>query len=347
LLNLEAVAKKRYCGKKMIKSIYTTNGSCTYELSIEKINNVYNNENPTLLWVDLTLEKGDLSIDEIALLTDTFKFHELSVEDCLFPLYNPKVEEFDNYLFVNTHGVRLKTMDLSEFDESIYELDIFLGKNLLVTVHTEELIFIENMMQKARFKPQVELKNIDTLLYNILSKIVANLELTMEKISDKIDILEDKILSDTTPEMMEEILDLKKVLLSMRKITDPQKNVYSFFSRENNEYIKPTYSAYFRDITDQLDRLNKTINYNSQMIGSLITIYMSAVTLKLNEIMKFLTIIATIFMPILILASYYGMNVSFPEKQIIGEAGTWFFAIFLILVSTLGIIMYMKKKKWF
>jgi magnesium transporter len=133
----------------------------------------------------------------------------------------------------------------------------------------------------------------------------------------------------------------------MRKISDPQKNVYSFFSRENNEYIRDSYSAYFRDITDQLNSLNKTINYNSQMISSLIAIYMSSVTLKLNETMKFLSIIATIFLPILICASYYGMNVAFPEIKILGETGTWFFAIFLILVSTLGIVLYMKKKKWF
>ncbi|MBR3628227.1 MAG: magnesium transporter CorA family protein [Elusimicrobia bacterium] len=330
----------------MIRSIYVNNGVCQQEESIENINKIYNNE-PSLLWVDITLEKGDLSTDEIALLTDTFKFHELSVEDCLFPLYNPKVEEFDNYLFVNTHGIRLKTMNLAEFDESMYELDIFLAKNLIVTAHTEELEFLDTLMHKAMLKPQIELKSMETLLYKLLSKVVDNLEHTMEKISDKIDLLEDKVLEDPHPDVMEQILDLKKVLLSMRKIADPQKNVYSFFSRENNEYIRDSYSAYFRDITDQLNSLNKTINYNSQMISSLIAIYMSSVTLKLNETMKFLSIIATIFLPILIVASYYGMNVAFPEINILGQTGTWFLAIFLILAATFGIILYMKKKKWF
>ncbi|MBR3654079.1 MAG: magnesium transporter CorA family protein [Elusimicrobia bacterium] len=330
----------------MIKSIYVNNGICQQEESIENINKIYSN-NPSLLWVDITLEKGDLSTDEIALLTDTFKFHELSVEDCLFPLYNPKVEEFDNYLFVNTHGIRLKTMNLAEFDESMYELDIFLSTNLIVTAHTEELEFLDGLMHKAMLKPQIELKSMETLLYKILSKVVDNLEHTMEKISDKIDLLEDKVLEDPHPDDMEQILDLKKVLLSMRKIADPQRNVYSFFARENNEYIRESYSAYFRDITDQLNSLNKTINYNSQMISSLIAIYMSSVTLKLNETMKFLSIIATIFLPILIFASYYGMNVAFPEIKILGETGTWFFAIFLILASTCGIILYMKRKKWF
>jgi len=330
----------------MIKSIYVNNGICQQEESIENINKIYSN-NPSLLWVDITLEKGDLSTDEIALLTDTFKFHELSVEDCLFPLYNPKVEEFDNYLFVNTHGIRLKTMDLAEFDEYMYELDIFLSSNLIVTAHTEELEFLDTLMHKAMLKPQVELKSMETLLYKILSKVIDNLEHTMEKISDKIDLLEDKVLEDPHPDVMEQILDLKKVLLSMRKIADPQKNVYSFFSRENNEYIRDSYSAYFRDITDQLNSLNKTINYNSQMISSLIAIYMSSVTLKLNETMKFLSIIATIFLPVLIVASYYGMNVAFPEINILGQTGTWFLAIFLILAATFGIILYMKNKKWF
>ena len=330
----------------MIRAIYLKNGICDYEFEIEKISNIYKS-NLSLMWVDITLEKGDLSTDEIALLTDTFKFHELSVEDCLFPLYNPKVEEFDNYLFVSTHSIRLKAIDLSEFDESVYEVDIFLSKNLIVTVHTEELQFIDSLMQKAKLKPQIELKNIDNLLYNILSKIVDNLERTMDKISDKIALLEDEVLENPNPDLMEEILDLKKVLLSMRKISDPQKNVYSFFSRENNEYVNPSYSAYFRDVTDQLDRLNKTITYNSQMISSLITVYMSSVTIKLNETMKFLSIIATIFLPVLIFASYYGMNVAFPEIKLFGQTGTWLFAVFLILISTFGIFLYMKKKKWF
>ncbi len=330
----------------MIRSIYIHNGSCRQEINIEKINKVYH-ENPSLLWVDITLEKGDLSTDEIALLTDTFKFHELSVEDCLFPLYNPKVEEFDNYLFVNTHGIRLKNMNMAEFDESMYELDIFLAQNLIVTAHTDELEFLETLMHKAMLKPQIELKNMETVLYKILSKVVSNLESTMDKISDKIDLIEDKVLEDPNPKLMEEILDLKKVLLSMRKIADPQKNVYAFFSRENSEYIREAYSAYFRDITDQLNSLNKTINYNSQMISSLIAIYMSSITIKLNETMKFLSIIATMFLPILIVASYYGMNVAFPEIKLIGETGTWFFAIFMILAATLAIILYMKNKKWF
>ncbi|MBQ3834197.1 MAG: magnesium transporter CorA family protein [Elusimicrobia bacterium] len=329
----------------MIRSVYIHNGSCRHEESIEKINNIYH-ENPSLLWVDITLEKGDLSTDEIALLTDTFKFHELSVEDCLFPLYNPKVEEFDNYLFVNTHGIRLKNMNMAEFDESMYELDIFLSQNLIVTAHTDDLEFLETLMHKAMLKPQIELKNIETVLYKILSKVVSNLENTMDKISDKIDLIEDKVLEDPNPKLMEEILDLKKVLLSMRKIADPQKNVYAFFSRENNEYIKESYSAYFRDITDQLNSLNKTINYNSQMISSLIAIYMSSITIKLNETMKFLSVIATIFLPILIVASYYGMNVAFPEIKFLGDTGTWFFAIFMILAATFGIIFYMKKNKW-
>ena len=198
----------------MIKAIYINKSTCKTEFNIERINKVYA-ENPSLLWVDITLEKGDLSTDEIALLTDTFKFHELSVEDCLFPLYNPKVEEFDNYLFVNTHGIRLKTMNLAEFDEFMYELDIFLSSNLIVTAHTEELEFLDSLMHKAMLKPQIELKSIETLLYKILSKVVDNLEHTMEKISDKMDLLEDKVLEDPHPDVMEQILDLKKVLLSI------------------------------------------------------------------------------------------------------------------------------------
>ncbi len=106
-------------------------------------------------------------------------------------------------------------------------------------------------------------------------------------------------------------------------------------------------AAYFRDIYFQFDRVNQSIASYNQIIGSLLEIYVSGVTLKLNEVIKFLTIIATVFLPALFITSYYGMNVRFPEHRLFGVDFVWYFVMAIMVVSTLGIYVYIKKKKWF
>jgi magnesium transporter len=330
----------------MIKAIYAKNGAGAVEICIDKIPGILE-QKPRLLWLDITIENNDLSSEEIALLSDVFKFHELSIEDCLFPQYHPKAEEFEQYLFVAVHGIRLKAKDLSDFENSIYELDVFIGKDLVVTVHTTELLVIENLFERAKLKPQVELKTLESLLYSIFQKVVSSYEFTLDKLGDRLDALEDKVITDPSAELMQEILDLKKILLNLRKITEPQQHVYSYFSRETLGIISRKYSAYFRDIFFQFDRINQSIAAHNQMIGSILEVYVSGVTLKLNEVMKFLTIIATVLLPAVLIVSYYGMNVSFPEHILFGSKNVWYFAMALIIIFTIATYLYIKKKKWF
>jgi Mg2+ and Co2+ transporters len=330
----------------MIKAIYSYNGEFHTANDSAKISEIMS-KNPRLIWVDILLDNHDLNQDETALLTEAFKFHELSLEDCLFPQYYPKMEEFENYVFGAVHGIQLQPNYLQEFDESIYELNVFAGKGFVVTVHTEELFFIETIYEKAKARPQVELKSLANLMYNIFNKVVSSYEFTMEKIDDKMDALEDAILEDPEKKHMEQILDIKKVVLAIRKIAESQQMAYVYFTRANNSIVSKEYTAYFRDIFFQCARINQSIVIRSQMISGLLEVYMSSVTVKLNEAMKVLTIIATIVMPIFIISSYFGMNVTFPEYSFFGEKGTWFFAVGIMIVAITLLIIYFKKKKWF
>jgi len=330
----------------MIKAIYQQNGEFHTEYDALKIAEEYK-KNPKLIWVDIHLEDNELSLEETALLTDAFKFHELSIEDCLFPQYYPKMEEFENYVFGAVHGIQLKQDYFHDFDESIYELNLFTGKGFVVTVHTEELFFIETLFERAKARPQAELKNMESLLYNIFNKVVSSYELTLEKIDGKMNALEDDILEKPEAENMQEVLDTKKIIFAIRKIAEPQQAAYVFFTRANNNLISREYIAYFRDIFFQCARINQAVIMRSQTAISLLEVYMSSVTLRLTEIMKFLTIIATVLMPLLIISGYYGMNVKFPEYTLFGEHGSWFFAVSLMAVTIVGFLIYFKKKKWF
>jgi len=329
----------------MIKAIYAFNGEFHTENDAAAIAEIVNKK-PKLIWVDILLDNHDISHEETSLLAEAFKFHELSLEDCLFPQYYPKMEEFENYVFSSVHGIQLKPNYLQEFDESIYELDVFAGKDFVVTVHTEELFFIETIFEKAKARPQIELKSLANLMYNIFNKVVSSYEFTLEKIDDKMDILEDAILADPEKKQMEEILNIKKIILAIKKVAESQQMAYVYFTRSNNSIITKEYTAYFRDIFFQCARINQSVVIRSQMISGLLEVYMSSVTVKLNEAMKILTIIATIVMPIFIISSYFGMNVKFPEYSLFGEAGAWFFAVSLMCVAIVALVIYLKKKKF-
>jgi magnesium transporter len=177
--------------------------------------------------------------------------------------------------------------------------------------------------------------------------VVSSYEFTLEKIDDKIESLEDDILEDPETENMQEILDTKKVIFAMRKIAESQQVAYVYFTRATNNLVAREYLVYFRDIYTQCARMNQAIVMRSQMVVSLIEVYMSSVTVRLTEVMKFLTIIATVLMPVLIVSGYYGMNVLFPEYAIFGQKGAWFFAVGLMIVTILAMLIYFRKKKWF
>lgn len=330
----------------MIKAIYTKNGDSSTESNIDNIPRILE-QKPKLLWIDINISNNELTGEEIALLSDTFKFHELSIEDCLIPQYHPKVEEFENYVFVAIHGINSKSKDLSDFEDAIYELDMFIGKEYLVTVHAGEILPMETLFQKAKLKPLVELKTIENLLYNIFQKVVNSYELSMDKINDTVDRIEDKVLENPSKELMLEIFSLKKTLVVLRKISEPQKNVYTYFTRETTGIISKKFTAYFRDIFFQFDNINQQIASFNQIIGTILEVYVSGVTLKLNEVIKFLTIIATIFLPAVLVTSYYGMNVAFPEHKVFGTEYVWYFVFAVLIGLTIATYIFIRKKKWF
>ncbi|MDR2436890.1 MAG: hypothetical protein LBD17_02290, partial [Endomicrobium sp.] len=213
----------------MLKAIYSIGNSITSTNNIAQIVRDYS-QNPDLIWIDIFLENHELTQEEASVLSEAFRFHEMSIEDCLFPQYFPKIEEFENYVFGAVHGIQLKPNYFQEFEGSIYELNFFVGKGFIVTVHTEELFFLETLYEKAKARPQVGMKRFESLLYNIFNKVVSSYEFTLEKIDDKMESLEDDILEDPGTQNMEEILDTKKVIFAMRKIAESQQVAYVYFT---------------------------------------------------------------------------------------------------------------------
>ncbi|MDR2708458.1 MAG: magnesium transporter CorA family protein [Elusimicrobiota bacterium] len=330
----------------MLKAIYSDGQKAGFSYNTGDIISIAKSK-PKMIWIDIFLANHEISQEETMLLAEVFKFHEMSIEDCLFPQYFPKAEEFENYVFCAIHGIQLKPNYISDFDDSVYELNIFVGRGFLITVHIEDLFFLETMFEKAKAKWQVDFKSLEKVLYNIFNKVVTSYEFTLEKVDDKIEALEDEILENPETENMEQILDLKKTVFTLRKLSESQQNVYVYFTRSQNEAVSKEYLVYFRDTYFQCVRTNQSVVMRSQMLVSLLDVYMSNVTVKLTEVMQVLTIIATILMPVLVISGYFGMNVEFPEYVFFGQKGAWFFAVGLMIACVAILLIYFKKKKWF
>jgi len=290
------------------------------------------------LWIDM--ESPDDK--DAAIMSEEFGFHELSIEDCIFPQNLPKIEDFDTYYFITIHGI-ISRASIEE-DMEMLEINIFLGKNFIVTVHEQPSVAINTVKEKIRQNPLVLSKGIDLLFHAILDRIVDGYFPLTEQIDDQIEQIEEDILADPTQKNMERFLHLKRIILSMRKIIIPQRTVISRLSRGDIPFIEYNHLVYFRDVYDHLLRIGDMLDMHRELLTNTLEVHLSGTSTRLNAIIKVLTIIATFMMPLTLITSYYGMNIPMPEFT----AGAHGLIIVwgLMIGTTIGLFVFFKHKKW-
>lgn len=291
-----------------------------------------------LLWIDMESPTDK----EVLLLSDDFGFHELSIEDCIFPQNLPKIDAFDTYCFIAVHSIS-QELEIKE-ELKIIEINIFLGKNFIVTVHDQSSPIITILKEKVRQDHSILLKGTDFLLHTILDKIVDNYLPLAEQIDDKIEEIEEKVLTNPTGENISYILDLKRYILSLRKIIIPQRVVISRLSRGDISFVSSKTLMYFRDIYDHLVRIGDMLDMYRELLTNTLEVYLSGTSTKLNEVIKVLTVIATFMMPLTLITSYYGMNIPLPEFT---EDGNGIFIVWSLMIGvTVGLFVFFKYKRW-
>lgn len=297
-----------------------------------------------ILWVDI--HKPDDK--ELKILSDVFNFHPLAIDDCSHYTDLPKIDEFEDHVFIVIHSV-LYDKELSEIKKP--ELDIFLSRNYVVTVHEEELKTININLDKVRKNPGMLTKGADFLLYNIIDVSVDNYMSLLDYWDDRIEDLEDKVLGGKIDDAMPKIIDMKRNIIDLRRSITPQRDVINKLARRDSQLISAKNVVYFRDIYDHIARIHELLEADRDLIAGTFEIYLSAVSNRMNEIMKRLTIVATIFMPLTLIAGVYGMNFNpaasrwnMPELN--WEYG-YVFVVGLMIAITLGMMVYFKRKKWF
>ncbi|NQT22203.1 MAG: magnesium/cobalt transporter CorA [Candidatus Omnitrophica bacterium] len=317
--------------------LYENDGNCRVIEKLEDIKKEVKNKD-ALLW--LNVEKP--TEKDMELLIQCFNFHPLAIEDCLTSIQRPKIDRYDDYLFIVLHAA---TLSPHKDKATSLELDTFIGQNFIVTVHMKPIKSVASARSRCIKNPQILSKGPAHLFYTIADSLVDNYFPILAQLDKDIEKTEQLIFKDHASENVSKILNLKEIVLTLRRFIGPQREIVNFLARGD---YQPTISAdlsiYFRDIADLLARISDTLDGYRDILTNILDGFTSVTSNKLNEIMKVLTIIATIMMPLTLVTGIYGMNFQFmPELN-------WKYGYFVILFIMLSIggsmLLYFKHKKW-
>lgn len=285
-------------------------------------------------WIDFN-EPTD---EEIDYLTAPLQFHPLSIEDCIHTLQRPKLDYYENYHFFVAQAVNPDTMKKEE-------VDFFLGSNYIITFHHSVNREIDDVWKRFELTKRHTEWDPSLVLYHVLDKIVDNYFPLVYKIEDLLNEIDENSSGRSMEELLVDLFDTRHELLSLRHTVTPMRDlVYRMINSQRLEGILPR-KEYFSDIHDHLLKLAEMVEANRELTTDIRDSYLSMNSHETNRVMKVLTVITTIFMPLTFIAGVYGMNFeNMPEL-------TWQFGYFAALFAmfSIGISMFLwfRKKGWF
>jgi magnesium transporter len=292
-----------------------------------------------ILWVDLD---DPTDAETKAVLENVFQFHPLAIEDCLTPSSLPKIEDYETYLFIVTHAV-----DFSRTDKfASTELDFFLGKEYLVTFHRTPLKSVQAVIDRVVKSTGVVARGPDRLAHTLLDLLVDNYQPVIVELGTELEEIEELVLAKTSGEkLVNEILHVRTDFSRLRSIVRPQRDLIDRIARGDSKLIRPVMLPYFRDLRDNLARLEETASSYHERLLMAFDIYLNKAAFEANEGIKFLTALTALTIPAVVIGTWYGMNFShMPELD---SPHGYTYAVGLTLVGTLVMVLYLKKKKWF
>ncbi len=279
------------------------------------------------------------------ILSDIFQFHPLTVEDCQSIGYQtPKIDDFGTYIFIITHALPPNAKLITH--ETPIELNIFLGSNYIVTsYYDEDMPPIRNIQNKLGKDERLIQNGPDFLCHAILDKLVDDYMPLIDDLDDHLDLLETRVIDKPSPDILEELLDQKHALMALRRIISPLREILNRLSRDDFPMIDRRTRIYYRDIYDHLVRIQDLVESLRDLASGILDVYLNSTSMRLNEVMKALTVVSTIFLPLSFVAGIYGMNFEYmPELS--WRYGYLF--VWLIFLSIFfGMLLWFRRRNWF
>jgi magnesium Mg(2+) and cobalt Co(2+) transport protein (corA) len=276
--------------------------------------------------------------EELDFLKENFAIHHLTIEDIVNQNQRPKIEPFENYVYLAIHPLRRE----AKWEIEPSELDLLLGRGWIVSVHYGPLPGLIDNSQLHERIPAALGRGADFLLYTLVDLVVDSYFPIMDDVEDKIESLEDRLLLRAHPGDMNKLLSLKRSIVHIRRAVTPQREVLNQLTRHDFPFVRPENLVYFRDVYDHLIRIAEELDSLRDILSSVLEIHLASTSNQLNATMKRLTAYGTIFVMITAIAGIYGMNFKFmPELE-------WRYGYFVVLgvmaAISLGLYFYFKKR---
>jgi magnesium transporter len=288
----------------MISTFYQAPDRLRTDLSMEDIVDVIHSGEGRI-WVDVTLEHPA----EWIALAESLGLHSLTIEDTLNPESRIKVEPYDGYLFIVVRDAEFALNTPEPYDFETWNLNLYVGPNYLITVHLRASTATETVIKRMHAGPELMDRGVDYLAYQVLDALIDSYFPLLDKIDEFVDDLESDIFEKANrQETLTCIFDLKRTLLALRRHQAPMREAASTLANRPSPYLSPGTQVYLRDVYDHVVRQVESIETYRDLLTGALEIHFSVVSNKMNEVMKALSIIATVILPATWVASIYGMN---------------------------------------
>lgn len=300
-------------------------------------------DSPTTTWINI---EGLQDLSLLEALGQHFGVHSLTLEDVLNCGQRPKLEDYGTY-----HFLVLKSLALREESLELEQISFILGKNYILTLQEIPGDSFEAVRQRIRRgKGLIRKAGADYLLYALVDALIDEFFPVLERYGEQIEELEDEVILQPSPEVLHRIHSVKRDLLVLRRTAWPERDTINAFSREESHLISGETKVFIRDCYDHIIQVIDIIETYRDLSSGLQEAYLSSISLRMNEVMKVLTIISTIFIPLTFIAGIYGMNFNPDASPLNMPELNWYwgypFSLAIMAVVATGLILFFRRKRW-
>jgi magnesium transporter len=325
----------------MIRSFVFSQGKLvSQDLTLDLLKLVLYDEDAQI-WVDV---EGASEEEAKSILEGVFNFHALSIEDCVSVSERPKADDYESYFFMVIHAVDYSS---TEHAFRTSELNLFIGKNYLVTYHDKPLRSIAAAEERIKRNAAAVARAPDRLTYHILDLLLDNYEPALEDLQHEFDELESMVLTAPSADILERVIRLKGEVQHLRQIVAPQRETIARLARGEFKLVRAHMLPYYRDLLDRLVRLSDLGETFRDSLTDTLQVHLNLQQMQVNRVIKVLTVLATLTVPFLAITSFYGMNIQhMPNTEWPSWQAAYQFVFGVTAVLTLGVYWILKRQKW-
>jgi magnesium transporter len=339
-MGVTATAAQPHASRHWPASIYRrADGGVEHDLSPARLREIVQAGEGSL-WVDI----DSTNMHQHALLEKVFEFHHLAVEDTLSPGTRVKLEEYDRYVFVVIPGLRFDEGTPDPFDFATFNLYLFLGRNFLVTVHAVPSRSCEAQRQRLLRSPDLLARGAEMTMHAVIDQAVDLYFPLLEQLNELVGALEERVLEAFNERLIHEIFTAKRAVFSFRRHLGPLREVLNALTNRPCGFIRPETQLYYRDVYDHTLRIVESLDGTRDMLGGVLEVFLSQTSNRMNTVMKQLSIVATIALPLIVVAGIYGMN--FAYLPLMGHRYGFYWALGTMAAVSAGVLWWLKKNRW-